>query len=122
MTRYGTVIIVGLVLTVLFKIFMFANMTTLSFINAISMTSIVLFVIGAVLFIVEGGIFYGITYSFKRFFKKTAKAAKIRDEFADDDKDDDYEPKTYSFSYTYPFIVTSVVLFLVLLGISYFLL
>lgn len=120
MKRFGIVISLTVVLIPLFMIFMFASITVISLMNAITLTSMILFVLGAILFIIEGGVFYGIIYSFRRFLKKTAQAEKIEDGFEDNEQNLEYNPKKYNFPYTYPFLVVGIVLFFLSLCTSYF--
>lgn len=114
--RYGfTVLIVG-ILTLLLMLTMFPGWTWLALINAVSMASLLLVLAGGGLFIVGGGFFSGISYSFRRFFKKTSESWKALDEI---EEDDDFRPTTYSFSMTVPFLVVGMVLFGLTLGISF---
>lgn len=113
---YGiTAVIVGL-LTLLFMLTMFRDWTLLALVNAVSMASLLLVIVGAILFVVGGGFFYGIAYSFRRFFKKTSKSWQMLDEI---EKDEEFRPTTHSFSMTVPFLVVGGVLFLVTLGVSF---
>jgi hypothetical protein len=108
----------ALILSVLLMVWMYKQWSLLAFINSASIIALIFLMVGGILFVVEGGFFSGIAYSFKRFYKKTTKTGKILDEI-EKGEEDKYEPKTHSFSLTYPLILVGTVLFVVALALSY---
>lgn len=108
----------ALILSVLLMVWMYRQWSLIAFINSASIIALIFLMVGGMLFVVQGGFFSGIAYSFKRFYKKTTKTGEILDEI-EGDEEDRYEPKTHSFSLTYPLILVGAVLFVLTLALSY---
>jgi len=57
----------------LFSQLIFSSLSYLAFINHLSVISLLFFNFGLIVFIVQGGFFDGVVYSFKRFVRATRK-------------------------------------------------
>src|SRR5699024_5917776 len=111
---YGLTILLTILLTVLLMVYMYREWTLLDFVDAASIASLVLAIIGGSLYVSGGGFFTGVAYSFRRFFKKTSPVWQLLEE----GDDHDYYPKTRSFPIKNPLLVTASLQFVVTLGIS----
>lgn len=105
--RYGVTFIITILLTLMYMTVKSSAWTMLALIDAATITSLILIIVGAVLFVAGQGFFSGIAYSFRRFFKKTKKTWEMLEE-----NDEEYTVKEHSFSFTTPFLVIGVGLFI----------
>lgn len=92
----------------------FNTWTILAFINAATITSLLLLIVGASLYISGEGFFSGIAHSFRRFYKRTSKKWELLDE-----PDEEYAVNKRSFSLTGPFLIIGGGLFFLILFLSY---
>src|SRR5699024_12251838 len=90
---YGLTILLTILLTVLLMVYMYREWTLLAFVDASSIAPFILIIIGGSLYVIGGGFFPGVAYSFRRFFKKTSKVCQMLDE----GHDTDYYQKTRCF-------------------------
>src|SRR5699024_4654590 len=110
MKNYFIATLITILSTILFMTLKYDAWTILAFINSATITSLILIIIGATLFVSGQGFFSGIAYSFRRFFKKTSKKWEMLDE-----PDEEYVVKKHSFSLTLPFLLLGGSLFLLAL-------
>ncbi|HLR01263.1 MAG TPA: DUF3899 domain-containing protein [Virgibacillus sp.] len=114
MKNYFIATLITILSTILFMTLKYDAWTILAFINSATITSLILIIIGATLFVSGQGFFSGIAYSFRRFFKKTSKKWEMLDE-----PDEEYVVKKHSFSLTLPFLLLGGSLFLLALILSF---
>ncbi|WP_230875105.1 DUF3899 domain-containing protein [Lysinibacillus cavernae] len=80
------------------------SITLLTLINNIFLVSLAVTIVGASLFVVQGGLFNGITYSFKRFFARVTKNGVYAFEL-----DGDLEfVQAPSYTFTYPLLLAGI--------------
>ncbi|GGL45826.1 DUF3899 domain-containing protein [Sporolactobacillus putidus] len=70
---YLVIIIVELLLTLFAQLLSVQPFSLIAIINALSVVSLVFLTIGLVIFVIHGGFFDGIVYSFKRFSRDIRK-------------------------------------------------
>lgn len=76
----------------------------LTLINSIFLISLAFTIVGASLFVVQGGLFNGIAYSFKRFFARVTKNGAYAFEL-----DGDLEfVNAPSYTFTYPLLLAGI--------------
>jgi hypothetical protein len=95
---------------------LFTSFTVRSFIDAWFLISLITFIIAAAMYIIEGGFFHGITYSFKRFFRKMTKQGQYATELYGD-TDDVIDP--ISFTITKPLFLASTLQLVITIIVSY---
>lgn len=101
------------ILSLLLTYFLYRTFTILVLVNTFFMTGLFCFLIGIVLFLIQGGSFNGITYSFKRFFKRTTRTGEMLREVTPEEEEESYLPKERYFSLTYPLLLTGGILSIV---------
>ncbi|HET7629716.1 MAG TPA: DUF3899 domain-containing protein [Bacillales bacterium] len=111
---YSAIVLFSLILAAMFATVNSSEWSLLSVINAAFLASLLLLIVGASLFVISGGFFNAIVYSFRRFFRKGTKMGKLLE---GDDEDD--IPKPVSFSITYPLLIVGGILFIVTMILSY---
>jgi hypothetical protein len=80
------------------------------FINNLFLISLIFIIIGGTLFIIQGGFFTAINYSFKRVYKRLSRKGVYMAELEGDNKNDD-DFKRYRFSFMPSILLTGVILF-----------
>src|SRR5699024_5800018 len=111
---YGLTILLTILLTVLLMVYMYREWTLLAFVDASSIASLILIIIGGSLYVIVVGLFTGVAYSSRRFFKITSKVWQMLEE----GDNDDYYPKSRSYPINNPLLVIGSLQFVVTLGIS----
>lgn len=97
----GCIFICSLLYTLLLK----QSMTMLTIINHTFLASLAFTIVGAILFVVQGGLFNGIAYSFKRFFARVTKNGTYAYEL-----DGDLEfVQAPSYTFTYPLLLAGLI-------------
>jgi hypothetical protein len=81
----------------------------LSLINSSFLLSLVLLMVGAIFFLLQGGMFNGIIFGFNRFMKKMNKTEQYAAEIYEEDQDKLLEP--YHFSFIPAFFISGSILF-----------
>lgn len=114
MKNYVIALLIAIILTLFFMFTKYDSWTLLEFINALTITSLIMIIIGATLFISGQGFFYGIAYSFRRFFKKTSKKWQMLNE-----PDEEYVVNKHSFSLTVPLLLLGAGIFMIVLIVSF---
>lgn len=88
----------------------------LHFSNTLFLISLLLLMVGASLWVLQGGMFDGFIYSFKRFFERTNKAGMYAAEI---DRGNEFKG-SYRFGITYPLLLSGGFLFLAAYAVSFF--
>ncbi len=86
-------------------------------VNRLFIVSLLLLSAGGSLFVLQGGMFNGIIFGFKRFFHRMSKVGEYTREF--DPQSDLVEP--FHFSATVPLLFSGGILFLLTLVVSFIL-
>lgn len=115
--RFGIIFLITIFLTLILLKYKFQSWTMIAFIDAITIASLVLIIIGSFLFVIEGGFFSSITYSFRRFYKRTSKKWQMLNET---EEDGEYYVEKQSFSITVPLLLIGFLTFGLALCLSFF--
>jgi hypothetical protein len=89
-----------------------------SFINNLFMISLVLIIVGGTLFVIQGGLFTAINYSFKRVYKSITRKGKYLKELEGDNTNDNDIKRLY-FSYMPAMIISGIFLFIVTMFLAF---
>jgi hypothetical protein len=89
-----------------------------SFINYLFMISLLLIIVGGTLFVIQGGLFTAINYSFKKVFKRITRKGKYIAELEGDNTNDN-EFKRLHFSYMPSLIISGLFLFIVTMLLAF---
>jgi uncharacterized integral membrane protein len=89
-----------------------------SFINYLFMISLLLIIVGGILFVIQGGLFTAINYSFKRVYKRISRKGKYLAELEGDHTNDE-EIKRLHFSYMPSIIISGIFLFVVTMLLAF---
>jgi hypothetical protein len=90
----------------------------ISFINFLFMISLVLVIVGGTLFVIQGGLFTAINYSFKRVYKRISRKGKYVAELEGDNTNDE-DVKRLKFKYMPAIIIAGVFLFIVSMVLAF---
>lgn len=107
-----TIIILGLTvsLSLLTSTILKRTFDLLSWTNTLFLCSLLLLIVGGMLFVIQGQFFTGIVRSFKYFFRSMNKAEKLIREV--EGKSDDFiKPFTLEFKLTFPILFSGLILF-----------
>ncbi|MFF3103447.1 DUF3899 domain-containing protein [Viridibacillus arvi] len=106
--------LISIVLSVVF-IYVFGQTNIfLSILNNLFIIASILLIIGGGFFVLQGGFFNGITYSFKRFFSRITRLGEYATAI---DGDVEYT-SVFSSDYTYPILIAGGIQFILVLIIS----
>lgn len=106
--------LISIVLSVVF-IYVFGQTNVfLSILNNLFIIASILLIIGGGFFVLQGGFFNGITYSFKRFFSRITRLGEYATAIDGDVK----YTSVFSSDYTYPILIAGGIQFILVLLIS----
>ncbi|OZM58255.1 hypothetical protein CIB95_01400 [Lottiidibacillus patelloidae] len=110
--------IISTLLGSLFLLFTANENLFTAFINNLFMISLVLIIVGGTLFVIQGGLFTAINYSFKRVYKSITRKGKYLAELEGENTNDN-EIKRLSFTYMPAMIISGIFLFIVTMFLAY---
>jgi len=106
--------LISIVLSVVFIYVFGQTNVVLSILNNLFIIASILLIIGGGFFVLQGGLFNGITYSFKRFFSRITRLGEYATAI---DGDVEYT-SVFSSDYTYPILIAGGIQFILVLLIS----
>ncbi|MFC7393095.1 DUF3899 domain-containing protein [Scopulibacillus cellulosilyticus] len=120
MKRYIIAFFIECLLTVLIMIFYYHKFNLLSFVNALSLTALILLIVGLIVWIVQGGFFDGFIFGFKIFNRASRKRKAAKLGLDDYEADDDPRMSQHSkWSMSFPLIIMSLIFFVISFLLSF---
>ncbi len=124
--NYLKAIIIGLIILFIFDVVFYKSIGSLALINSAFLTGLVLFIAGAVFFVIQGGFFDGVAFGMKRFFTSISRSAEYAHSIEEENKklsENKHKPRVIKsrLALTYP-LITAGLLFILLSMIASYLL
>ncbi|WP_085521735.1 DUF3899 domain-containing protein [Tuberibacillus sp. Marseille-P3662] len=116
---YLSSFISSVILSVLITFLIYKQINMLTIVNGSFLVGLFYLIVGLVLYIIQGGFFNGITYSFRRFFRRTSRQGDIMNDISSADEEEALVPKDHDFPWTYPILISGCLLGCISMALAY---